>query len=257
MRHVRHAAVALGLVLAATAPARADEAEARAIVEKAVKAHGGQEALAKFPAMTVRFKGTFHGMGAELPMTGEVITQGADQQKINVEVEAGGMKFRIAIVLNGDKGWTRFADQATQEMTKDEVAESREQGYAAWVVTLAPLTGKQFTLATIGEVKIDDRPALGVKVSSKGHRDVDLYFDKQTNLLIKTETMVKEEGSDREVLEETLLADYKEVQGTKQAMKFTTRRDGMPQPFDKGPFREVKLPAWVQDTTGVGYTLSA
>ena len=28
------------------------------------------------------------------------------------------------------------------------------------------------------------------------------------------------------------------------------------QPFDKGPFREVKLPAWVQETTGVGYTLS-
>ena len=28
------------------------------------------------------------------------------------------------------------------------------------------------------------------------------------------------------------------------------------QPFDKGPFREVKVPAWVQETTGVGYTLS-
>ncbi|MBN9117865.1 MAG: beta-galactosidase trimerization domain-containing protein [Planctomycetes bacterium] len=30
----------------------------------------------------------------------------------------------------------------------------------------------------------------------------------------------------------------------------------MPQPFDKGPFREVKIPAWVRGTTGVGYTLS-
>lgn len=28
------------------------------------------------------------------------------------------------------------------------------------------------------------------------------------------------------------------------------------QPFDKQPFREVKVPGWVQETTGVGYTLS-
>lgn len=30
----------------------------------------------------------------------------------------------------------------------------------------------------------------------------------------------------------------------------------LPQPFEKAPFREVRVPAWVQDTTGAGYTLS-
>jgi hypothetical protein len=30
----------------------------------------------------------------------------------------------------------------------------------------------------------------------------------------------------------------------------------MPQPFDRGPFRQVKIPAWVEDTIGCGYTLS-
>jgi hypothetical protein len=29
-----------------------------------------------------------------------------------------------------------------------------------------------------------------------------------------------------------------------------------PQPFERAPFREVKVPAWVEETTGVGYTLS-
>src|SRR4029453_9951068 len=28
------------------------------------------------------------------------------------------------------------------------------------------------------------------------------------------------------------------------------------QPFDKEPFREVRVPAWVEETLGVGYTLS-
>jgi hypothetical protein len=30
----------------------------------------------------------------------------------------------------------------------------------------------------------------------------------------------------------------------------------LPQPFEREPFREVRLPAWVQQLTGVGYTLS-
>ncbi len=30
----------------------------------------------------------------------------------------------------------------------------------------------------------------------------------------------------------------------------------LPQPFDRAPFRAIKIPAWVQDTLGCGYTLS-
>ncbi|HXT60154.1 MAG TPA: hypothetical protein VN699_16055 [Pirellulales bacterium] len=30
----------------------------------------------------------------------------------------------------------------------------------------------------------------------------------------------------------------------------------MPQPFDAQPFRPVRIPAWVQETLGCGYTLS-
>ena len=30
----------------------------------------------------------------------------------------------------------------------------------------------------------------------------------------------------------------------------------MPQPFDREPFRAIKVPGWVQETVGCGYTLS-
>ena len=33
-------------------------------------------------------------------------------------------------------------------------------------------------------------------------------------------------------------------------------REILAQPFDKQPFREIRIPEWVQGTTGVGYTLS-
>lgn len=226
MKHVRHSALTFGFLLAVSAPARADDAaDARALVEKAIKAHGGLDNLEKFPASTTKFKGTFHGMGEAIPMTGEISTQGKDKARLDVEVSAGGQKFRIVNVIAGDKGWTKFGDD-TKELSKDELTEAREQTYVGWISTLAPLKDKQFTLSTIGELKVENRPALGVKVVSKGRRDVDLYFDKETGLLVKSETRVKLDGSDQEVTEESFPSEYKEVQGTKQASKFSVKRDG-------------------------------
>jgi hypothetical protein len=226
MSHVQHAVLAFGFVVAVNVPARADDAaDAKALVEKAIKAHGGQDKLAKFTGHTVKFKGNFHGMGQAIPMTGEVSTQGNDKIRVDVEVEAGGMKFRIINVFDGEKGWNKIGDML-MELDKDLVAEAKEQTYVGWVETLAPLKDKQFTLATVGEIKVDNRPALGVKVSSKGRRDVDLYFDKETGLLVKRESRVKDEGSGQEVTEEAFPSEYKDVQGTKQAMKFVIKRDG-------------------------------
>ncbi len=247
MTQFRHAFLAFGFVLAVTLPARADDAaDARAIVEKAVKAHGGQETLDKLPATTVKFKGTFHGQGEGIPMTGEVTTLGPDKQRVEIEVEAGGQKVTILIVLAGDKAWTKLGKDL-KELDKDEVAEMKEAAYAGWVATLAPLKDKQFKLATVGETKIGDRPALGVKVSSKGHRDVDLYFDKETNLLVKTESRVKDEGNGQEVTQEQFTSDHKEVQGIKQSRKYTVKRNG--KLFMEGESTEVTLAEKLDDST--------
>jgi hypothetical protein len=245
MRHIRYAFLTCGFVLAASVTARADDgATARALVDKAVQAQGGEAQLAKWPAATAKVKGTFHGLGAAVAFTGEVAVQGPDRQKIDIEAEADGQKFRLVHVLNGDKGWVRFNDD-TEEMDKEELAEAQEEAYAEWVTTLVPLKDKAFTLAPAGEVNVEKRPALGVRVSRKGRRDVNLYFDKETGLLVKTESRVKDEQSGQEVTEETLLSDYKEVQGTKQAMKFTVRRDG--KPYLEGEITECRLAEKLDD----------
>jgi hypothetical protein len=242
MRLNRFAVLSVGLVLAA-APARADDA-AKAIVEKAIKAQGGAEALAKYPAVTVSFKGTFHGMGQEIPMTGQVTTQGADRIKMDMEIEAGGQKFRFVNVITKDKGWIKLNDDV-KELDKDQLAEGLEQTHAGYVAALYPLTDKAYTLAATGETKVNDKPALGVKVSAKGHRDVTLYFDKESGLLVKSEHLVKDEGSGQEVAEETLYSEYKEVQGTKQAMKFTVNRDG--KLYVQGESTEIHLSEKLDD----------
>src|SRR5262249_16986846 len=119
MRHSRCAFLMTGLMLAATVTARADDsAAARALVDKAVQAQGGQDTLAKLPAVTAKLKGTFHGLGMAVAFTGELATRGPDRHKFDIEAEACGEKFRLVNVLNGDKGWDKFNDE-TEEMDKE------------------------------------------------------------------------------------------------------------------------------------------
>jgi hypothetical protein len=245
MRHSRYWFGALAFVLTATVPARADDgAAARALVDRAVQAQGGEALLTKWVAVTGKLKGKFHGLGEGVAFTGEYAAQGADQQKLVIEAEVDGQKFRLVHVLNRDKGWNQLNDD-TEELSPEDLAEAKEEAYAGWVATLVPLKDRAFTLAPLGEIQVAKRPAAGVKVSRKGHGDVNLYFDKETGLLVKTEARVKDDDG-QEVTEETFLSDYQDVQGTKQAMKLTVQRDG--KPYLEGEVTECRLAEKLDDS---------
>jgi hypothetical protein len=228
MRRLLCAALTVGLV-AAGAPVRADDAmAARAIVDKAIKAHGGGDALKKYQGSVSTFKGTFSGMGMEIPITGDISICGGTKVKVDIQIDAGGQTLKVVNVVNADKGWTKLGDAVT-ELDKDAVKEAGENLHGGWVASLAPLVdGKGYTLAATGEHEVGAKKAVGVKVTAKGRRDVDLYFDKDTGLLIKYAHTVKDEGSGQEVLEETTYTEFKEFSGLKQAVKLTTKRDGKP-----------------------------
>ncbi len=220
--------LAAALAVAAGA-ARADEKDnPKDVIERAVKAAGGEENLAKHKAETFKGKGKFYGGGEGVDYTGEWNVQRPDKMKVEITTEAGGMKFTFVRVVNGDKVWLKLGDNVEEVDDKDRLAEAREESYANNLTTLLPLVkDKGYELKALGEFQLEGKPALGVKVSSKGHRDVSLYFDKDTGLLVRTETTVKDPmGGDKEILQETTYGDFKEVDGVKHAMKVVIQRDG-------------------------------
>src|SRR4051794_12104141 len=160
-----------------------EKAGPRAIIDKAIQAAGGEAKLAQFKAHTWTEKGTYYGMGDGLPYTGKYAVQWPDRFSMEIE---GFFK----MVVNGDHGWTKGGDGNTMEMSKEQFAEHKETNLGGYIATLLPLKDKAFTLTPLPEAKVDDRPAAGVQVSHKGHRDVKLYFDKQTGLLVKSEQTV-------------------------------------------------------------------
>jgi hypothetical protein len=222
------------LVIILVSPMRADDADkAKAIIDKAIKAIGGRDKFDKVNAETWKDKGTYYGNGQEIPYTGNYAVQWPHQFRVEIE----GF---ITIVLDGDKGWTQRNGE-TKEMDKEELARNKEDVFANSVMTLTPLQDKGFMLAPLGEIQVDNKPAVGVRVSHKDHKDVSLYFDKDSGLLIKSErrTQTGPEQGNMEVNQETFYSDYKDVDGIKVPMKFVIKRDG--KQFVEAEHIEVKL----------------
>lgn len=222
MRRVVATTLEIGMVLAIAAVCRADDqAQAKAIIDKAIQAMGGAENLAKQRAVTYKEKGTYYGTGEDgLPYTGSYASQGSGQFKMEIE----GV---FSLVVNGDQGWVKMGDQ-TMAMTEEQLAGQKEELYAGWVSTLLPLQEKDsFTLALLEEVAVDDRAAVGVKVSHEGHRDVKLFFDKESGVLVKIESMViSQELGGKQVVQEVVVKKYQEVDGAKAPAKVVVHRDG-------------------------------
>jgi hypothetical protein len=227
-----------GLVLVSYAGlARAQDA--KAIVDKAIKAMGGEEKLAKYKATTTKEKGTYYGMGAGLPYTADY----AIELPYRTRMEVAGY---FTSVFDKDKGWMKMGNDTT-EMSKEQVAQRQEEQYCSWLTTLLPLKDKNITLTMLGESKVGDRPAVGIKASSKGHRDVKIYFDKENGRPLKSEFMVQDETQGgKEVNQEAFYESYKEVNGVQVPMKMKIQREG--KLFVEGEVLEVKLAEKLPDS---------
>src|SRR6267142_4530872 len=173
-------------LLGLAGPARAQD-DPRSVIEKAVKAEGGAEKLSKLGTSRAKARGTMELMGQTIKVTMEAAVHMPDKMRNEMTLDVMGNKVTVIQVLNGGKGWISAAG-TTQDMPAQMLDEMKEEMYVAEAEMLTPLLkDKAYTLASLPEIKVNGQAALGVKVSAKGHRDLSLYFDKETGLVIKTE----------------------------------------------------------------------
>src|SRR5258708_3367703 len=99
------------LVAAMGHPARSDEKEAKTVIDKAIKAMGGEENLSRIKAFSAKGKGTVFFDGKEIPFTFELKAQGIGQYRSAYEGEFDGNKFEGLTVLDGEKGWEKLGEE--------------------------------------------------------------------------------------------------------------------------------------------------
>jgi len=187
MRRVLVLALAAGAVWAG--PVRASDREALAVLDRAIKAHGGEAALRK-AQVCVRTDSGKLLRPEEVRLTSEVTRSLPDKVRLEVELDK---RYKVVIVLNGDKGWERRGGPAT-EMSRQRTEEMREEAYVWWLTTLVPLRKPAFDVTTAPEAKVDGEPAVAIRVRSRGHPESTLYFNKRTGLLVKIERRATEAG---------------------------------------------------------------
>jgi hypothetical protein len=220
MRKIVSASIVVALALSSVNLVWPGEAkDGRAVIEKAIKAAGGEANLAKIKAATWKQKGTYYGMGEGLPYTGEYAAQWPGQFRMEIENA-------FINVFNKDKGWT-LAGGEVKEMSKEQLAVQQHDGKVSWMNTLLPLMDKAFEFKSMGEAKVGKEPALVVKVSRKDYPTVTMYFDKKTHLLVKSEYTTKAADLEfKEVKMEANYSDHKDVNGIKMPHKTVLHRDG-------------------------------
>jgi len=206
----------------------------------AIQAQGGEAKVAKLRTMRIKVEGTINLVPGQpaIPFVIEDWWQMPDQYKTTSRFEFGGKKVNQTKALDGDTGWMQF-DGMAQDMPKEAVAEMREQKYAEDLDRLGFLKDKGIDLTALGQSKVDSRAVVGVLIKSKGHRDVKLWFDKESGLLAKREHRVLDSGTGKKVTQEVVFSDNRETDGVNHYRTLTAYRDG--KKIIEAKVREIEL----------------
>ena len=199
--------LALALVLPALAAA-GDKEDAKAILDRAIRAHGGAEALAKAAQCTRTDTGTQDIAGKDTSFVSAVTRSLPDRVRVKVELDK---RISTTLVLDGNKGWYQEGETPAIPLPAARLKEMREETYAQWLTTLVPLTRPGFTITVLPKVKIESESAVGLLVSRKGNADTKMYFLERNGLLAKVERRVSEGGAT--VDKEYLFGGFREFDG--------------------------------------------
>jgi hypothetical protein len=224
----------LGLCLANSGCAD-NEDEPKAIVEKAIRAAGGKNQLARINAFSAKFKMTFKEQKSVARYTADVSVQSFDQ--IRIVMELGDKNKVETTVINGDKGSMK-AETEPFVMPEKMVNEYKNRLYGLRLTyLLTPLLEKDVGIAALAEIRVNDRPAVGMIVTKKDRPDLKLYFDKATNLPAQLEFEIDAPGGKKTVV--CIFGDYEEVNGIKHFTKVTSKTGN--ELTVEAEFAEVKL----------------
>jgi hypothetical protein len=219
MRKLLAIGVVFSLLLTWAGIAQSGDDDGRAIINKAIKAGGGEKAIAKYDSTIMREKGTYYGMGDGLPYTSIVHMQRPDKFKMEIE----GV---FTLCVDGDKGWTK-SPEGVKDMPKDDVAIQQIGQRAGWIMHLIPLKDQAYTVKTDGSAKVGDMETSIVKVSRKDYPTVSLYFDNKSGHLVKSQFKAKSsEQKGKEVTAEFYFSDFKTEGGVTMPHHVVLKHDG-------------------------------
>jgi hypothetical protein len=216
------AAVALG---ASGLNARADEPKPEQIIEKAIRAHGGEDKLNGLTGFSLKDR-VIYEKGPTWNFEAEVSLP----SRYRSELRSGPQDTNgSTIVIDGDHGWLKRGDKV--EVYPPTFLDSMQKYTIPYVGPRSILRlrarqkNPQCQFSVVGECTVDGHQAVGLRMKIEAGPQQTWFFDKESGLLLKTESRTANfEGVD--TVTTTRLSDYQMFHGFPLARKETTERDG-------------------------------
>jgi hypothetical protein len=208
---------------------RADDP--KAIVEKAIKAHGGEEVLNKYPASKSQFKLEMGVGGMDLTFEGTSI-QAPGKLKLDMVTTIMGQKLVILQSIKGKEFKTKVkvGDMDVSMEASDSEKEEAQMGLVdAEIQRFTPLLdAKKFDLRAEKEEEVEGKKVNVITVTPKEKKEVKLYFDKESGLLVKTarQGLIPGDAEKKEGLLESYMSEYKKIDGIMVSMKVVVNANG-------------------------------
>ena len=175
--------------------------------EKAIKAAGGKK-LENLTAWSVTRSSAVSRMSSRIDF------QLPD--RLRNEFGVIGAALSTVTTYNGATGWSSRAGK-TMELPREYIDRSKREFFWRCPGVLGPkaLIDPASELTLLRSAKIGDRDVIVVKVSQKGAPTVQLSFDRETSRLLSVqgEKMMGTPTGDRPYLAESVLSDFREVDG--------------------------------------------
>jgi len=229
---MRRMIAGLAVAILVASAARADE-KAEAVVKKGIEAHGGADALNKYKAGKMTMKGELSILGMDIEFSGKLSYMTPDRYRMEMEAQIMGQKLQMKQTVKGEtvKSVITIAGMnipAGGDAEKDELKLASVMQEAERLTPL--LDSKKFTIKLGDPVDVDGKKADVVVITPAAvKKEVKFFFDQKTGLLVKTAHRGQgpgDDGTPKEVNEETFRSDFKKISGVQTAQKLEVKHDG-------------------------------
>jgi hypothetical protein len=212
--------VLISLMMIATSLQAQPTGKTKELINKAIQAQGGAEALEKLSTASWKGRGLLYRdrdskEDKPLPFYGDwsAVLPGSYRYTYAFK-GAGGSRLPLTTGVLGEKAWrTLRPDRGADDLPEEQMKMVKDEAHAWYVSRLVPLLGGDYQLMTLPATQRDNHFILGLKVDRKGYRTIYLFFDRTSNLLTYMDRKIFDPEKKQEALLETSYANFKQMGG--------------------------------------------
>lgn len=200
-------------------PGSASAEDARSILDRAIQAHGGAARLERTKKGHIKAQIDAHLWNADFKIECEEIFDLPARYWRTVNGKSADTSFHLEYAITGKKGWVQEGTEPARDISVREPPTVARQWHAVLAMLLL-LREKDVQLKKLPDDTKEGHVFLGFHATSSSQGSADLYFDKSTGLLARTQRPVQDLLSYGDASSKTIYDDYRDIQGVQFPMRF-------------------------------------